>query len=213
MTTTEQLNTFHPDLISTFLTTGSCAGIPKDIQLFLKQIQWAAEIFEYERNITRCSKKLHLRILSEQGLNIDPRTCKARIYSAIEYFDIDCNVSQKVWESNFADRYENLATMCISRGDIKTAKLCQDAALECRRRSSAIAETDKSWAPVFLINDVLTVDDLRFNKKNLKAIAKKHEDGFYLQLIDSLPIEKEEKDRLKRDANIQDVEVEEIEEE
>lgn len=211
MTTTDKLSTFHPDLISSFLETGNSSGIPKEIQLFLKQIQWAAEIYEYERNITRCAKKLKTRILAEQGEYVDVRLCKARIYSAIEYFDIDCNIAQKVWESNYADRYENLTTMCISKGDYKTAKLCQDAALECRRRSSAIAETEKNWAPVFLISNTLTTEDLGFGKKSLKTIARKHEDAFYSQLIDSLTsIDKEEKARLKQDADIIELEIEQI---
>lgn len=211
MTTTDRLSTFHPDIISSFLETGNSSGIPKEIQLFLKQIQWAAEIYEYERNITRCAKKLKIRILAEQKEYVDVRLCKARIYSAIEYFDIDCNIAQKVWESNYADRYENLTTMCISKGDYKTAKLCQDAALECRRRSSTIAETEKNWAPVFLISNTLTTEDLGFGKKSLKTIARKHEDAFYSQLIDSLTsIDKEEKARLKQDADIIELEIEEI---
>jgi len=210
MTITDRLSTFHPDIISSFLETGNSSGIPKEIQLFLKQIQWAAEIYEYERNITRCAKKLKARILAEQDEYVDVRLCKSRIYSAIDYFDIDCNIAQKVWESNYADRYENLTTMCISKGDYKTAKLCQDAALECRRRSSAIAETEKNWAPVFLISNILTVDDLGFGKKSLKTIARKHEDAFYSQLIDSLTsIDKDEKARLKYDADIIELEIEE----
>lgn len=212
MTYTDQLDKFHPDLISQFLTTGVCDGIPQEIKDFLKQLQWAAEIYEYERNITRCAKQLQIRVLAQQNTNLDIRTCKARIYAAINYFSIDCNVSQKVWESNFADRYESLAKLSMLK-DYKTAKQCFDAALECRRRSSAIAESDKNWAPVFLITTDITPEDLGFKKKNLKEIARKHNEGFYLRLIDDLPIEKEDKQRLKLDANIQDVEFEEQNEE
>ena len=47
MTVLERLDKIHPDMISGFLTTGKCNGIPEDVQKFLKQIQWAAEIYEY----------------------------------------------------------------------------------------------------------------------------------------------------------------------
>lgn len=97
MTQLDTLDKIHPDLISEFLTTGRCSGIPEDIQKFLKQLQWAAEIFEYERNITRAAKMLRQRINATQQINIDERTCKARIYAAINYFNIDNNVSIKVW--------------------------------------------------------------------------------------------------------------------
>ena len=62
MTQLDTLDKIHPDLISSFLTTGKCDGIPADVQLFLKQLQWAAEIYEYERNITRAAKQLRQRI-------------------------------------------------------------------------------------------------------------------------------------------------------
>ena len=47
----------------------------------------------------------------------------------------------------------------------------------------------------------------------MKEIASKHNEGFYLNLIDKLPIEKEEKKRLLRDADIQEAEFTEVNEE
>ncbi|MDD2981477.1 MAG: hypothetical protein PHN80_16120 [Hespellia sp.] len=212
MTYTDTLDKLHPDLISTFLSTGKCDGIPDEVKLFLKQLQWAAEIYEFERSITRAAKQLHIRILAQQNLNVDTRTCMARIYAAINYFCIDNNVSIKIWESNFADKYEDLAKMCALRGDYKTQKECYKESLECRRRASEIAETDKNWAPVFILSTDITPEELGFTKKSLKEIARKSNEGYYLNLIDSLPIEKEEKERLLRDANIEDVEALEINE-
>ncbi|MBP8981512.1 MAG: hypothetical protein KBG19_00575 [Bacteroidales bacterium] len=205
MTLLDRLDRLHPDLISSFLTTGKSEAIPMEVQLFLKQLQWAAEIYEFERNVKRAANQLRVRILAEQKLSLDVRTCMARIYAAINYFHIDNNVSIKVWESNFADRYENIAKMCLAKGDYKTMKACEDAALECRRRASEIAETDKDWAPIFLISPNITVEDVGFKKKKLKDIARKSNEGYYINLIDSLPIDNDEKKRLLEDANIYDV--------
>ncbi len=210
MTQLENLDKIHPDMISTFLTTGKCDGIPTDVQVFLKQIQWAAEIYEYERNITRASKQLRQRINAQQLINIDDRTCKARIYAAINYFNIDNNVSIKIWESNYADKYEDLAKLCAAAGDYKTQGKCYSAALECRRRASQIAEADRDLGIVFLISPELTAEDLGYSKASLKEIAAKHNKGFYLNLIDNLPIEKTEKKRLLRDADIQEAEYEDL---
>ena len=210
MTQLENLDKIHPDMISTFLTTGKCDGIPTDVQVFLKQIQWAAEIYEYERNITRASKQLRQRINAPQLINIDDRTCKARIYAAINYFNIDNNVSIKIWESNYADKYEDLAKLCAAAGDYKTQGKCYSAALECRRRASQIAEADRDLGIVFLISPELTAEDLGYSKASLKEIAAKHNKGFYLNLIDNLPIEKTEKKRLLRDADIQEAEYEDL---
>jgi len=206
MTLLDHLDKLHPDLISSFLSTGKSEAIPMDVQHFLKQLQWAAEIFEFERNIKRAASQLRVRILANQQISLDLRTCMARIYAAINYFHIDNNVSIKVWESNFADRYENIAKICLMKGDYKTMKACEDAALECRRRASEIAETDKDWAPVFLISPTLTVEDAGFKKKKLKEIARKSNEGYYINLIESLPVDRDEKKRLLEDANIFEVE-------
>lgn len=213
MTQLDTLNKIHPDLISAFLTTGKCDGIAPDVQIFLKQLQWAAEIYEYERNITRAAKQLRQRINAQQQINIDERTCKVRIYAAINYFSIDNNVSIKVWESNYADKYEDLAKLCAAAEDYKTMGKCYSAALECRRRASEIAEADRDLGIVFLISPELSSEDLGYSKASLKEIAAKHNKGFYLNLIDSLPIEKVEKKRLLRDADIQEAEYEELNEE
>jgi tetratricopeptide (TPR) repeat protein len=203
----DTLDKLHPDIISAFLATGKSDGIPEPVQLFLKQLQWAAEIYEYERNITRAAKQLQTRIATLQQIYIDIRTCKARIYAAINYFSIDSSVSIKIWESNFADKYEDLAKLCALRGDYKTMKECYREAAECRRRASQIAEADRDLGIVFLITPDITPEQMGYAKKNLKEIAKKHNDGFYLDLINSLPVEIAEKKRLLRDADIQEAEI------
>ena len=157
----EKLDSIHPDLISTFLTTGECESIAPDVRVFLQQLQWAAEIFEFERNITRAAKKLRVRINALQHLKIEERTCMARIYQAINYFQVDCNVPVKVWESNFANKYEDLAKLCAQQRDYKSMKACYNAALECRRRSSEIAEADRDLGVVILISPELTPEQLR----------------------------------------------------
>lgn len=115
----EKLESVHPDLITTFLTTGEGKGIPEDVQTFLKQLQWAAEIYEYERNITRGARQLKQRIASQQKITLDVRTCMTRINQAISYFNVDCNVAIKVWENDFANKYEDLAKLCSAKRDYK----------------------------------------------------------------------------------------------
>lgn len=203
----DRLDAIHPDLISAFLTGGKGEGIPVDIQLFLKQLQWAAEIYEYERNITRAARKLRIRINAEQGERIEERTCMSRIYQAINYFNVDCNVPIKVWENNFANKYEDLAKICAVQRDYKSQKACYDAALECRRRASEVAEADRGLGVTFILSPEITAEEMGFAKRSLKEIAAKHNRGFYINLIENLPLEKAEKKRLLRDADIEDAEI------
>jgi hypothetical protein len=78
--------------------------------------------------------------------------------------------------------------------------------LECRRRACEAAEKDSAWAPVFIISPEITPEELGFSKRSLKEIARKSNEGFYINLIESLPIENDEKKRLLSDANIQEAE-------
>ena len=203
----EKLESVHPDLINNFLTTGDGEGIPEDVQIFLKQLQWAIEAYEYERNITRAARQLKQRIAAQQKMSLDLRTCQVRINQAISYFNVDCTVSAKVWENDFANKYEDLAKLCCAKRDYKMQKACMDQALECRRRASEQAEADRDLGVVFLISPEVTPEELGFQKKNLKEIAAKHNKGFYISLIDGLPIESSEKKRLLRDADIQEAEI------
>lgn len=203
----ENIEKLHPDIVHHFLQTGESKGIPEEVQAFLKQMQWAAEVYEYERNISRAARQLHSRIIVQQSIDVDIRTCKARIYSAISYFNMDNNVATKVWETDFANKYEDLAKLAIASDEIKTAKSCMDAAHECRIRASEAADKENNWAPVFLISNDITLEQIGLKKRSLKEIARKNNDGYYINLIDNLPVEQEEKQRLLRDANIEDAEI------
>lgn len=207
MTNLQRIEEIPPDYISQFLTTGRCDSIPRDIQMFLQQLSWAMEIYEHERCITRAARKLQHRINAEQRVKIEIRTCQARLYEAINYFQVDNNVPIKVWENQYANQFENLAKLCAVAGDYKTQGKCYERALECRRRAAEIKESEKGIGVVFLISPELTPEQLGFEKQNLKEIASKCNEGFYVTLINGLPIESSEKKRLLRDADIVDVEI------
>jgi hypothetical protein len=203
----DTLDKLHPDIVHHFLQTGESKGIPEELQLFIKQLQYAAEIYEYERNISRAAKKLRIRILAEQKIDVSERTCKARIYAALNYFNIDNNVPVKVWENDFADKYQDLAKLAIANDDLKTARACYDSARECRIAAAEASARESDWAPVFLISPEITAEQMGFTRESLKDIAKKNNEGYYLNLIDSLPVDKKEKKRLLADADISDVEI------
>ena len=61
MTTLDTIQQIHPDLIAQFFSTGQCAAIPHDVQLYLQQLQWAAEINETEHNVQKAADKLRDR--------------------------------------------------------------------------------------------------------------------------------------------------------
>jgi hypothetical protein len=204
MTQLETISKLHPDIISHFLITGESKGIPADTQEFLLQMQWAAEIYDRgERNIDRASRLLQERIYTVQQKKLDVSTCKQRIYSALNYFSIDNNVPQKIWQNDFSNKYEDLKQLCILAKDLKTAKACLDAALECRLQASQAEEMESDFGPVFILSPEMSPEMLGFKSESMKRIAKQHNDGFYSSFIINLDIDPKEKKRLLSDAAVE----------
>lgn len=211
MTGIEKIAALHPDIVHTILTTRTSKVVDADTVELLLELQAAAEIYDYERNISRAAEKLRLRILAERGKSMPVRTCRTRIYQALDYFAVDNNVSIKVWKSDFANKYEDMARLALAMDDVKSAMRCYAHAERCRVEASEAADKEMAWAPVFILSPDVSLTQMGFEKRSLKAIAKKDNDGYYLRLIDGLPIDEQEKVRLRRDAEVSEAEYEEIE--
>lgn len=205
MTQIEKIQELHPDLIASFLATGKGEAIPVELRLFLQQLQWAMEIFETERSVSRCAAKLRQRIAAEQHVSIEQRTAVARVYEALNFFHVDQSVGIKVWESVYADQFEKIALLAAVKGDLKTQSKATERALECRRRAAEIADSDRSLGITQLISPDITPGLLGFETQDLKTIARKNREGAYV-IIQSLPIESSEKKRLLTDAKIEELE-------
>lgn len=206
MNALQRLNTLHPDIISDFLEVGESSAIPKDVQLFIMQISWANEIYTYERNITRAAKKLKHRILSTQGVRLSERACRERINDALNFFYVDSNVSSAAWDMQTADRLQDYAKLEALNNNGKAAGHLEERANFYRQRATAESQNTGSKVINFLISKDIKDSDLGFTSKSLKEIAKKANEGYYIGLINGLPIEKEQKKALFRDADIVDYE-------
>lgn len=211
MTHFEILSKLDPAIIAHFLETGNSGGIPPETQQWLQEISMAYEEYDKDRNISSAARSLMKRIAAKFGKKPSFRTCQERIYAALEYFHVDNIVSDKVWYIDFANKYEDGAKAAIEAEDFKSAYLFRKAAEECREKSSIAASLDTDFVPIFLLSPDISLIDLGFESKNLKEIARKNNEGYYLNLINSLPIDQAEKKRLRIDANLPETPYEEIE--
>jgi len=205
-----KLEQLDPDIVYDFIETGKSQAISKELQVFISQIQWAAEIWTGERNITRAAKKLQKRIGAAYKRQVSVVTCKSRIYDAMNYFDVDHNVAQEVWDRDTANKLEDLAQLAIAEGKLDVANRCYNRANELRARANSSLKAEDLRPPMFLISPNITAEDLGFSSERILAISKKANEGVYAQMISELPIEKQEKLRLMSDAEITDVDFEEI---
>lgn len=202
MTHFEILSKLDPAIIAHFLETGTSEGIPTETQQWLQEISMAYEEYDKNRNISKAAEELKVRIAAKFRKKISIRTCQERIYAALEYFHVDNTVSDKVWYIDFANKYEDDAKKAIDAEDFRAAYMFRKAAEECREKSSVAASLDVKFIPVFLISSDISIIDAGFEPKNLKEIAKKDNEGYYIRQINSLPVDEPEKKRLRIDANL-----------
>ena len=207
MTYIEKLSTLHPDVIDEFIRTGTSDVIPIDLQQTISQMVFAIQIYRTERKISLAARKLQVRTKAEQGIDININTAKSRLYAALNYFDVDCNVSENVWLRDYANKYEDLVKVALAKGRADVAKGCMDAALDCRLRATA-ADRQATLGVVYVMSSEIRPEDLGFQTRSKKEIARKALDGQYAKMIDSLNVSAEEKKRLREDAEIDDVDFE-----
>ena len=204
----ERIETLHPDIIESFLETGVSKAIPEDLQILIKQMSWAVEIWETERNITRAAKQLKIRIRMNQGITIGLMACKQRINDSMLYFNINNTVSNKYWYMDAANKFEDLIKLAVLNDKYNEAGRFLEKATEYRIKANSELSLSDMQPPMFLISDKMTLEEMGFEKKSLKEIARKHNEGFYLQMITSLPnATKKDKKGLLYDAGIEDAKI------
>ena len=200
----EKIGSIHPDVIDEFIRTGKTTVIPPELQRIINQMVYAMQIWSTERNITRAAKRLQVRTKAEQGVEININTAKSRIYAALNYFDVDCNVAKNVWLRDYANKFEDLVKVALAKGRVDIAERCMDKAKECRLQATA-ADKQASLGVVYVMSSEITPEDLAFTNRSKKEIARKANDGIYAKIIDSLDIPEPEKRRLREDAEIEEV--------
>ena len=132
---------------------------------------------------------------------------------AIETFETERSISRcatKLRQRIAAEQHikmEQRAQFAALKGDLKTQSKATERALECRRRAAEIADTDRSLGVTMLFHGDITPELMGLEKKSLKEIARKDNDGEYLKIINQLPLESLEKKRILRDADIKEAEI------
>jgi hypothetical protein len=208
MTYLQQIQTLAPEIIEDFRTSGKSTAITTEVQQFILQLDASARVLRHEANITRAAHKLRAEFPT---LNF--HTAKSRIYDALTFFHLDMAVSQSVWDNYYADRFEDLAKICLAANKFEAARRNLDRAYELRSNASAMVNPEMVKAPVFIITADLKPEDLGFANKKMYDISRKDEEGQYVKLIDSLNTTEENKKRIRNEAGIKDVEFEESQDE
>jgi hypothetical protein len=202
-----RIEQYHPDIVEDFLQKKTSSAIPKDLQILIVQLSFAVEIWEKQRNVKRAARLLKARIHSAQGITLGLMACQQRINDSKIYFHVDMNVSNKYWLLDAADQFEDLAKAALVLHKVTEAGRFTEKAVEYRLRANAEISLADMAPPMFLLSNKMKLEDLGFEKKQLREIARKDSDGFYIKLITSLPIDRKNKKQLLYDANIEDAKI------
>ena len=204
MTYLERIYKLDPDIIEHFRKTGNSEAISKELQEFILHLDAAARILRCEGNLTRATTKLR-----HEFPNLNFSTAKGRIYDALNFFyTLDYATSQSVWDNLYADRYEDLAKLCIAANKLEAARRNYDRSYELRSKATAANLIDIQ-APIFIIDSDISPEEFGYPSRKMYEIAKKDEEGQYVKMISGLNTTSAEKKRILKDANIEDVEFEE----
>jgi hypothetical protein len=194
-----KLEVLPADVIAEFRRTHQSMSIPVKIQEYLLDLEAVIEIRDSEKhnNLSRIA-----RILVSRRPQLDYWTAMERVYDALTFFHVNDNVSNEVWNKIYADKLEDLARLCILKGDNAIAFKSIVKAHELRTKSESRIKLEDLKQPVFLITPDIRPEDLGYEKSSLMEISKKYSDGEYIKLIDKLPVSDEEKKRMYKDAGI-----------
>lgn len=213
MTKEEQFQLLHPDIIQSFLATGKSDAIPVDLQRYILLLDKVPELQRRYPSVSTCARKMMALYPSD---NLSFHTARQIIYDAINYFHLNSTVKNTAWNNLYADRAEELHYICVAQGDLKTAGAYLEKAKEWRHNPNEDVINPNLLKPnVFVLSPVVTWKMLtgKDEEPSLKVIAGERFKQFKeaCKMIDSYPINSEQKVNLKKEAaltlNIEDVEV------
>lgn len=203
----ERLQEISPDILQNFLKTRKSFALPEDMQEYIIRINAVPAIVHHQgASMTRV-----VRVLQKQFPDLNYSSARDIYYDAMNFFHVDDSITVDAWDNYYADKMEDLARLCIAMDKPESAKRCYDKAHAFRTSAAQRIKVGDWQVPVFIISNKIKASDLGFEKKSLMDIVRKDEDGFYINLINSLETTDKEKKRLIREANIQEVEAEEVE--
>lgn len=204
----DQLHKIDQKVLQHFIDTGKSVSISKDMQNYILRVNAIPAIVHYEgASVTRV-----IGALRKQFPGMTYSEARGIYYDAMNLFYMDDDISSDAWDNYYAGKLDDLAQLSIAQGDNDVALKCFTKAHELRIRSTERIKPEAWHAPIIILNNKLKPEDLGYKKKSVYDIARRDEEGFYTKQIEALPISRDSKIKLLKDAAI-DVKAEDVEDE
>lgn len=207
MTKLEKLMSIDKDVLRNFLRTGEKSAISPVMQDYIRKMNTTASII----HLRGTSLKRVTEALMDNYPELSYSQARSIFYDALQFFWIDDNLSAETWDNYYADRMEDLFRLAVKADRLDIAFKASVKAHEYRTQNRNVVSPEDWKPPVFIVSNELTPEELGYKKRSVYEIARRKEKGEYSRLIDSLPVSEKEKQRLRMEADVTDVECEEVE--
>ena len=203
----EHLQKIPPETVEQFLESRDPEplGIPPKLAEYILQINEASNLNKKFHSISECAKRLQ-----QSFPELSVRTCKSRIYDAINYLNQDCSVTSEAWLLYYADMFMKLFEVNLVGHNFREARTCLQKSCEYRIRASANAiDPERIRFKHQMVSADMELDRMGVKKQGIMNAYRKA-----LSIIDNIDATDLEKQRIvdevERELNITDAEHEEI---
>lgn len=194
------LQTYKADDIQYFIQNRHSDIIPANMQNYILQMDAVARI----TRTNRLSVRDTIEQLRKQWPELSFTQGRAIYYDALDYFYMDDSVSARSWDLVYAEKLEDMALLALKANKLDVAFKCTTKAHELRTKQRESMDYD--WhAPTYMININVKPEDLGYASQKLADIAKRNEDRKYREMIMSLEVTEAEKQRLLREAGVDNI--------
>jgi len=184
--------------LQALIERGETANLPEKVVNFYEQIDFIRCLYnKYE------SKSFIINAVVKQFPLLSKYQATNLYYECLNFFNLDNQVKVEAWANIYADRLDNMARICYELNDFETARrLTMDAASMRgvgKEKPNEIPEELLDRRPTFY---TMKIEDIGLPKANRHLLA---------EFIDNIDVSEKERRLYKREAMIEDVPFEMIE--
>lgn len=191
-----QLRLLPTPVVQSFLKSKNAVkcGLSEELGDYILEINDSAQLLKEHPNLSDCAKELMV-LHPEMSLT----SARRRVSESIAYFNTACDVTAEVWNLYFADEMMTLYKEAMKDKNVKEARLCLERAREYRIAAAAQSvNPDLIKYKEQLVSPDVELDRMGIRRENIITSYKRA-----LEIIDSRDISSADKERLKRELEVE----------
>jgi hypothetical protein len=178
--------------LQALIERGETRNLPEKVVIYFEQIDYIRALFnKYE------SKSFIINAVVLKWPMISKHTATQLFFETLNFFNLDNTVKVEAWANIYADRLDNMARICHEMNDFETERRCIMDAAQLRgvgkEKPNQVPDELLDRRPVFYTIRLRELGVPEVNRNELAA------------LIDRLDISEAERMKVRRDAMIEDV--------